>query len=307
MKNWNETSRIKVHTITDIEGNLHEAYTTITLQNFFVDMGTRNSKGAALKGRLDHAKKTGNLNLSAYNWASNSSHWPEVFKVIRATMPALKMLDISENPIETLPPELRTVSTLRNVQANRCGLISVYDLVDLTKLTTLGLSHNRLTSTTLSLLPVSVVKLDLSHNALERIPESIALLKNLIELNISHNALKSLLGLGALSCAIEINADNNQIEQVEAEVCVGLVKLKHLSLQNNQLFYATVAQQCLPRELFERTQLDQLDLRGNDASLTTSVVLAFEGISAFIDRRKARLDKALQGGAIHDTELFGLP
>ena len=63
-------------------------------------------------------------------------------------------------------------------------------------------------------------------------------------------------------------------------------------------------EQSIPKAIFEETSLNRIDLSGNQM-ISKSIVMGFEGIDDFIERRKKTLDRNLAGGAVVDNTLFG--
>ena len=56
-------------------------------------------------------------------------------------------------------------------------------------------------------------------------------------------------------------------------------------------------EQSIPKSIFEDTDLTVIDLSGNQM-ISKSIVMGFEGVSDFIERRKKSLDKNLAGGPL---------
>ncbi len=85
-----------------------------------------------------------------------------------------------------------------------------------------------------------------------------------------------------------------------------LVRLQYLSIKNNQLRATANSREgsSIPGALFISTSIERLDLAGNP--LRQKEIMEFEGIDAFLARRKASKDKVIQGGGMIDSSLFGL-
>lgn len=131
-------------------------------------------------------------------------------------------------------------------------------------------------------------KLDLSHNQLAAIPNTISNLKNLHELVLDYNLLVSLpTGVGTLS------------------------KLKVLSLKYNGFTTTSTTvydevknPQPLPRSIFEDTLLIDLNLHGNN--MTFTALSNFDGFDKFLERRKHIKSKDIYGGALTNLDVCGL-
>lgn len=108
--------------------------------------------------------------------------------------------------------------------------------------------------------PKTNIKLDLSNQNLQRIPEYVFSQRNLEELDVSNNQLT-----GAIQAEIRhlqnlkiLNASNNQMTGVPAEIGQ-LENLQILDLSNNQLTG-------LPYELGNLKNLKTLNISGNNYS-----------------------------------------
>eukprot|EP00602_Paraphysomonas_sp_CaronLab_P002407 CAMPEP_0185034884 /NCGR_PEP_ID=MMETSP1103-20130426/25232_1 /TAXON_ID=36769 /ORGANISM="Paraphysomonas bandaiensis, Strain Caron Lab Isolate" /LENGTH=192 /DNA_ID=CAMNT_0027571713 /DNA_START=255 /DNA_END=833 /DNA_ORIENTATION=+ len=187
-----------------------------------------------------------------------------------------------------------------------CKLTSLPDLSPLNQLCDLQASNNLLENGGLDLLPVSIIKCDLSHNRFNTFPIELVVLSNLKELTLSHNRITSLEGIGHLVSLTHLYLDHNQLREVPVEVR-HLKVLKLISLKYNVIEKDAVssAGQSIPAELFLETIVDHINLEGN-TGLTKADVLKFEGIDAFLERRQKGKDKTLYGGALTDFSLFGI-
>ena len=86
-----------------------------------------------------------------------------------------------------------------------------------------------------------------------------------------------------------------------------MVKLRRLSIMNNRIskLAVTFDGQSIHADVFKHTALESLNLTGN-TDLRNADVFKFEGIDMYLERRKKVQDKALSGGALSDSSLFGL-
>ena len=274
-------------------------------------MGTSSSSQSAPKSRkaidakLNTAEKTAVLSLKDLDLKASSSVWGKI-----ATMglgAKLKTLDISGNTLKTLPPEIYEMENLKVLHCSRCNVQYTHDMTGLVRLQNVDMDNNDLESNVLAALPGSLTKLNLCNNHLAKIPTvSFVELVNLKELNLSGNRLASLEGIGVLVSLIDLNLDDNKLQELSVDMAMCLA-LQHISLKNNLLSARSITregEQSIPAIVLQETQLSSIDLSGNKM-LSKSIVMDFDGIGDFIERRKRKLDKNLAGGAVMDSTLFG--
>lgn len=110
-------------------------------------------------------------------------------------------------------------------------------------------------------------------------------LRNLTLLNISHNRLRRLPeSLGSCFSLEELLANDNVIEELPHSIC-NLTHLKSLGLDNNKL-------RQLPGMLLkECISLQSLSVHGN--SLTMDQLQQMEGFQEYEGRRKKKFDKQI--------------
>lgn len=176
----------------------------------------------------------------------------------------------------------------------------------LTKLQMLRLDQNELdTDNFTSSLPQSLQQLHLRNNHFTLVTANIIVLKGLTHLDLSNNQL---VDAGGVECLVSLQVlllDNNQLRDLPLGI-EKLTHIQHISLQNNRLQRMTRSgdEQSIPKDLLASTPLERLDLKGNH--LQQADVMSFEGVDAFLERRKGIKNKAIQGGAMIDLSLFGL-
>ena len=275
-------------------------------------MGTTSSSGSgapksrkAIEAKLKMADKTAVLSLKDLDLKASSSVWGKIEALgLRAK---LKTLDISGNTLKTLPPEIYEMENLRVFHCSRCNVQYTHDMTTLVRLQNVDMDNNDLESEVLAPLPGSLTKLNLCNNHLASIPTtSFMELTILKELNLSGNRLSSLDGIGVLVALIDLNLDDNKLEELSVDMAMCTV-LQHISLRNNLLSAKSVTregEQSIPCVVLQETQLSSIDLSGNKM-ISKSIVMEFDGIGEFIERRKRKLDKNLAGGAVMDASLFG--
>lgn len=256
-----------------------------------------------LASKISTAEKTGILNISDSGIKPSSKVWTQL------PLQKLKTLDVSGNPaLRTLPPEIAAMSQIKVLHISRCRLVQLYDISTLTKLSVLNLNHNELSVDGLIPMgmPPQLRKLNLCSNQLATIPDAfLAGVVNLVELDLSCNRLQRTEGLGVLVSLIELKLDDNSITELSLDISL-CTKLKHISLRNNKISgkNSTGEQQSIPEQVFTNTQLDEILLSGN-LMLSKKMLLRFDGIDSFVERRKKSKDRNLAGGVVDDLSIFG--
>ncbi|KAF6778175.1 hypothetical protein AHF37_02378 [Paragonimus kellicotti] len=106
---------------------------------------------------------------------------------------------------------------------------------ELTRLTTLDLSHNQLTSLPENIGDCRALRnLNLQHNQLERLPESMGNLVNLCKLSVKYNQLTEIpKSLSRCKELDEFNVENNQLSSLPDDLLCNLPKLKNITLSRN--------------------------------------------------------------------------
>ena len=154
-------------------------------------------------------------------------------------------------------------------------------------------------------LPNSITQLNLAFNEISSIYSSILALDKLLVLNLSGNRIESLTGISHLVCLTDLYIDENLIADIPEEVSK-LEKLKKISLKRNRIKdrALTFEGQSIHEKVFIGSNIDSIDLEGNP--IKKSSIMNFNGVEAFLQRRKKQKEKNLMLGASTDLELFGL-
>jgi len=253
-----------------------------------------------INSKFETCKKTGVLNLSDGDLADG------VWQRIRdeELQQKIKTLDVSGNQMKTLPGEVNTLENMKTLHASRCGIQRVPALSSLSKLAVLSLDKNDLE--TVAALPMSLTRLSLASNHIATFPTALASLVAVAELDLSSNRLESLTGIGGMTGLVSLTLDGNCLCELPEEAG-RLLKLRQISLKNNRFSKKAFSHdgQSKPASFFVQTLVDTIDLGGNPG-LTKALVLDFDGVQSFVERRKKAKDKSLQGGALTDFNLFGL-
>ncbi|XP_060116629.1 protein flightless-1 homolog [Heteronotia binoei] len=152
----------------------------------------------------------------------------------------LLYLDLSDNKLESLPPQMRRLVHLQTLILDNNPLMHA-QLRQLPAMIALQTLHLRNTQRTQSNLPtsleglVNLTDVDLSCNDLSRVPECLYTLSNLRRLNLSSNQISELsLCIDQWTRLETLNFSRNQLTSLPSAICK-LTKLKRLYLNSNKL------------------------------------------------------------------------
>ncbi|KAG8145810.1 hypothetical protein E2320_012293 [Naja naja] len=152
----------------------------------------------------------------------------------------LLYLDLSDNKLESLPPQMRRLVHLQTLLLSNNPLMHA-QLRQLPAMTALQTLHLRNTQRTQTNLPTSLdgltslADVDLSCNDLSRVPECLYTLSNLRRLNLSTNQISELsLCIDQWTQLETLNLSRNQLTSLPSAICK-LTKLKKLYLNSNKL------------------------------------------------------------------------
>jgi Leucine-rich repeat (LRR) protein len=151
----------------------------------------------------------------------------------------VEYLDLSHNELQSLPPQLRRMEHLKQLNlANNPLQHYAFKVLDkLTNLTALSLSSTGRDFTNLPHIDklVNLTDIDLSHNDLSRIPESVYLVESLTRVQMSHNCIKELSSLiDTWHNLVTLDLSHNMITALHPNICK-CSKLKRLFLSDNRL------------------------------------------------------------------------
>uniref|UniRef100_A0A8C1ZQR5 FLII actin remodeling protein n=1 Tax=Cyprinus carpio TaxID=7962 RepID=A0A8C1ZQR5_CYPCA len=152
----------------------------------------------------------------------------------------LLYLDLSDNNLDSLPPQLRRLVHLQTLILNNNPLMHA-QLRQLPAMVALQTLHLRNTQRTQNNMPTSLEGLtnladvDLSCNDLTRVPECLYSLANLKRLNLSSNQISELsLCIDQWTKLETLNLSRNQLTSLPSAICK-LSKLKKLYVNSNKI------------------------------------------------------------------------
>lgn len=254
------------------------------------------------KAKLEKAQKLGILSLSEHGLDSLP---PKVFELT-----TLRTLDLSDNKLISLG-RLHLLKELKslNLDGNKLLTGSLGPVSSLTKLQTLSVKRNKLGTSVnsefgnvplapLPSMPTSLKQLHLAENPLGSIPDSLLTgsLVKLELLDLSQCRIRDIpLEIVLLTALQELRLDDNQIDFLPPNMGQ-LKKLKVLSLRNNKITVtSTVFTERNPQPLPETLFVDTplIDLNLHGNKMTNTQLNQFEGFQAFLDRRQRVKSKTL--------------
>lgn len=149
--------------------------------------------------------------------------------------PLIRILDLSQNNIFTLPPEISALGK---------------------KLQVLDLSHNNLREFPEEMNHLRVLsKLNISFNRFDSLPLCVSQFRSLQTLNCSYNRIQDLPDLAKLESLQHFFGDGNQFGKIPGTLLT-LPKLKKLTLSNNKI-------SAIPYDITRLSCLEVLDLSTN--------------------------------------------
>lgn len=174
------------------------------------------------------------------------------------TLTSLTHLILHNNRLTTLPPEIGQLTNLTWLDLSSNNLTTLVPAIgQLTNLNYINLRNNQLASVPPEIGNLyNLTELNLNRNHLNTLPSEIGKLTKLRQLSLSGNNLKILPEeIGRLKQRLQFSLASNSLTSLPPQVCK-LIHLTQLYLSHNQLTG-------LPAEIVQLSSLSQLDLRNN--------------------------------------------
>ncbi|KAG7499713.1 malignant fibrous histiocytoma-amplified sequence 1 [Solea senegalensis] len=177
----------------------------------------------------------------------------------------------SKNNQITLPEDIAEVEALNlgnnSLQELPAGLGST-----LNNLRILVLRRNKFTAVPWVVFELGqLVELDMSHNCLRTLPDSVGQLKGLKKLCVSHNKIQSLPAqIGALQSLEELDISFNDLHNLPSSFS-GLTRLRTLDADHNKLNQ-------FPVEILALCELEELDCSGNKFEVLPADIMKLRSI-----------------------------
>ena len=166
----------------------------------------------------------------------------------------LRYLYIAGTPIIKMTDKLTDLNQLQVLSLSDCSISTMPDLSRMSRLQTVQLPKNLLSSISL---PGAIRNLDLSDCSFTQIP-NLNGPQNLQNINMANNNLTHLLPLVLYTNLLRANFDSNKINFIPPGI-QKLTKLSSLSLMGNALWY-------LPDSIVNLPSLTQLNILNNKFS-----------------------------------------
>ncbi|MEH1856413.1 MAG: COR domain-containing protein [Nostoc sp.] len=217
-------------------------------------------------------------------------------------------LDLSDNQLSSLPPEICHLSNLTTLSLFNNQLSSLPpEIYQLSNLTELDLSDNQLSSLPPEISQLSnLTTLYLYNNQLSSLPPEISQLSNLTTLYLYNNQLSSLpLEICQLSYLTTLYLSDNQLSSLPPEISQ-LSNLTTLYLNKNQLssLPSEISQLCnltwlylnnnqlssLPPEISQLSNLIRLSLNNNPQLSSPPPEIVKQGTQAILNYLRKRLE-----------------
>ncbi|WAR24190.1 LRC40-like protein [Mya arenaria] len=223
-----------------------------------------------------------------------ASNWLTGVSEDISNLPALTVLDVHDNRLESLPQALGKVPLC---------------ITRLQNLRSLQLEHNQLASLPQEIGALMFLEqLDISNNQLTTVPVSIGHLSHVMRLNISNNKIASLPPeIGCMNGLRELDATHNELSGLPQEVGT-LIHLERLYLRHNRLTYLPVLTDC--------SNLKELHVGNNQISAITAEHISHLPAISILDLRDNKLSslpdeivqlQSLERLDVTNNDLAGLP
>lgn len=233
---------------------------------------------SGLKQHYDTAKKTGVLNISQSKLTEFPSNLRQLDSVLRT-------LDLSDNKLSALPPDIGSFKLLKQLNINKNRLVSLpTEIGKLVKLENFSACSNKLSALPSSLKNLSNLKqVHLSDNALSEFPLVFCGIRHLDVLDVSKNKITVIPDGVENLYVTELNCNQNRLTDVSKNIAQ-CPRLKTLRLEENCLQLSAIH-----RELLVDSNVSVLAVNGN--CFDSKSFAELEGYDTYMDRYTASKKK----------------
>ncbi|RNA35469.1 leucine-rich repeat-containing 57 isoform X2 [Brachionus plicatilis] len=219
-------------------------------KKFYLKMGNELSR------HIEQAKKTGVLQLRDFKLTKVP---PELFQIAKS----IRNLDLSHNRLTIITSNLFTnmenLKTL-NISNNKIESISG-EIGRCVKLESLDMSHNLLKDIPNSVNQLkNLKKISINNNQLTRIPKELSQLTQLDFVDLSSNKIKEIEDYVENFYCIELNLNENKIKSISEKISA-CPRLKVIRLEKNCLQVSS-----LPVSILKDSQVSLINFDGNHFS-----------------------------------------
>ncbi|XP_064623503.1 leucine-rich repeat-containing protein 57-like [Lineus longissimus] len=234
--------------------------------------------GNTIKPHIERAEKSGACQLCGMG----ITEFPMELKRLTKN---LRTLDLSDNKLPLLPPDIGQFTMLKSLTLTSNRLTALpEDIGKLKKLETLLLATNRIPRLPATICNLSSLRtVNLSKNGIREFPAELCGLKNLDSIDLSHNNIVVIPdGVRGLQ-AVELNVNQNQINTI-SEAISECPRLKVLRLEEN-----CVEIGAFTPKIMKQSTISLLAIEGN--LFDTKAFHQLEGYDEYMERYTATKKK----------------
>lgn len=234
---------------------------------------------AACKSRESLATRTGLCNLERH---LNHRTFPRYIIDLRERC---KVIDVSDNEIETVPNEVNELVKCTKFVMMRNSLQTMPRTLNMVTLKVLNVSHNKLKVLSALELP-NLIELVCDGNEIQELP-SMNKLKKLEIFSASDNMLTDVTALSVCFSLAEVDLRRNRLGAIPSEFAF-LRNIRRLRLDGNKKI------KTIEKDVFLNcVHLEELTMK--DTAVMAEDLRSVEGFAEYDNRRQRKVDKKIKG------------